>query len=178
MCVGSKATVCYTQRNTKSSSHHLRVRTRPRSVSTPPFFLLNPPKGLVTVGTTCCPLTGHFLQCRNAECHCKRCAPAFWQTSEGSRSTTAEAHMPLFGFPPSPFAPSYRERQKSESREGRKRARVSYQSSHKVWEVSGYQPAVSFCRPHGTPVKRTDTHTSLFFFQRLEWMLRKKNMIA
>lgn len=30
------------------------------------------------------------------------------------------AHMPLFGFPPSPFAPSYRERQKRESGEGRK----------------------------------------------------------
>lgn len=61
------------------------------------------------------------------------------------------------------FCPVVPRKTDKRERGGEERARVSYQSSHKVWEVSGYQPAVSFCRPHRTPVKRTDTHTSDFF---------------
>ncbi len=61
------------------------------------------------------------------------------------------------------FCPVVPRKTENRERGGEERARVSYQSSHKVWEVSGYQPAVSFCRPHRTPVKHTDTHTSDFF---------------
>lgn len=42
MCVGSKAAVCYTPHNTKSSSHHLRVRTRLTVVLLHPLFSTRP----------------------------------------------------------------------------------------------------------------------------------------
>lgn len=168
MCVGSKATVCYTPRNTKS---HLRVRTRPRSASTPPF--LNPPKGLVTVGTTCCPLTGHFLQCQNAECHWKRCTPAFWQTSEGSCSTMAEAHTCLCLASRPHLLPRRTEKDRKE-RAGRGGKSKSILSEFPQGLRGLWLPACSVFLQASQNTCETHRHTHKWFFSVLRMSLKEK----